>query len=36
VIFRRETKVFENAIQDNHFNYLMMLDGMLRRAAACH
>ena len=28
-IFRRETKVFENAIQDNNFNYLITLDGIV-------
>lgn len=28
-IFRRETKVFENAIQVNNFNYLMTLDGIV-------
>ena len=28
-IFRRETKVFENAIQVNGFNYLMTLDGFI-------
>jgi len=28
-IFRRETKVFENAIQVNSFNYLMTLDGIV-------
>jgi glc operon protein GlcG len=28
-IFRRETKVFENAIQGNGFNYLMTLDGFI-------
>jgi glc operon protein GlcG len=28
-IFRRETKVFENAIQINGFNYLMTLDGFI-------
>ena len=27
--FRRETKVFENAIQTNNFNYLMTLDGVI-------
>ena len=27
--FRRETKVFENAIQVNGFNYLMTLDGFI-------
>jgi glc operon protein GlcG len=29
VMFRRETKVFENAIQVNGFNYLMTLDGFI-------
>jgi glc operon protein GlcG len=29
VIFRRETKFFENAIQVNNLNYLMTLDGMI-------
>jgi glc operon protein GlcG len=29
VNFRRETKVFENAIQVNGFNYLMTLDGFI-------
>jgi len=29
VIFRRETKVFENAVQLNGFNYLMTLDGVI-------
>jgi len=29
VIFRRETKFFENAIQVNNFNYLMTLNGMI-------
>jgi glc operon protein GlcG len=29
VIFRRETKFFENAIQINNFNYLMTLNGMI-------
>jgi glc operon protein GlcG len=29
VMFRRETKVFENAIQMNGFNYLMTLDGFI-------
>jgi glc operon protein GlcG len=28
-MFRRETKVFENAIQLNSFNYLMTLDGFI-------
>lgn len=28
-IFRRETKVFENAIQVNNFTYLMTLDGFI-------
>jgi glc operon protein GlcG len=28
-IFRRETKVFENAIQVNGFHYLMTLDGFI-------
>ena len=28
-MFRRETKVFENAIQVNSFNYLMTLDGIV-------
>jgi glc operon protein GlcG len=28
-IFRRETRVFENAIQVNGFNYLMTLDGFI-------
>lgn len=28
-MFRRETKVFENAIQVNNFNYLMTLNGMI-------
>jgi len=27
--FRRETKVFENAVQLDHFNYLMTLDAMI-------
>jgi uncharacterized protein GlcG (DUF336 family) len=29
VMFRRETKVFENAIQVNNFHYVMTLDGMI-------
>jgi uncharacterized protein GlcG (DUF336 family) len=29
VMFRRETKVFENAIQGNGFAYLMTLDGFI-------
>jgi glc operon protein GlcG len=29
VIFRRETKVFENAVQVNNFTYLMTLDGFI-------
>lgn len=29
VTFRRETKVFENGIQLNHFNYLLTLDGIV-------
>ncbi|HXZ42882.1 MAG TPA: heme-binding protein [Terriglobales bacterium] len=29
VMFRRETKVFENAIQVSGFNYLMTLDGFI-------
>lgn len=29
VIFRRETKFFENAIQGNNLNYLMTLDGVI-------
>jgi glc operon protein GlcG len=29
VMFRRETKVFEDAIQANGFNYLMTLDGFI-------
>jgi glc operon protein GlcG len=28
-IFRRETKAFENAIQQNNYNYVMTLDGMV-------
>jgi glc operon protein GlcG len=28
-IFRRETKIFENAIQVNNFTYLMTLDGFI-------
>ena len=28
-IFRRETKVFENAVQVSNFNYLMTLDGFI-------
>ena len=28
-IFRRETKVFENGIQQNNLNYLMTLDGVI-------
>ena len=28
-IFRRETKVFENAVQVNNFTYLMTLDGFI-------
>lgn len=28
-MFRRETKVFEDAIQVNNFNYLMTLDGII-------
>ena len=28
-IFRRETKIFENAIQVNDFHYLMTLDGFI-------
>jgi glc operon protein GlcG len=28
-LFRRETRVFENAIQINNFNYLMTLDGFI-------
>ncbi len=28
-MFRRETKVFENAIQVNNFNYLITLNGMI-------
>ena len=28
-LFRRETKVFENAIQVNNFTYLMTLDGFI-------
>ena len=28
-MFRRETKVFENAIQVNGLNYLMTLDGFI-------
>lgn len=27
--FRRETKVFENGIQLNNFNYLITLDGVI-------
>src|ERR1700688_2243327 len=27
--FRRETKAFENAIQQNNFNYLLTLDGII-------
>lgn len=27
--FRRETKFFENAIQQNNFNYLLTLDGVI-------
>jgi uncharacterized protein GlcG (DUF336 family) len=29
VTFRRETKVFENAIQQNGFNYVLTLDGVI-------
>jgi len=29
VIFRRETKVFEKAIQLNNFNYILTLDGVI-------
>jgi len=29
VVFRRETKFFEDAIQVNNFNYLMTLNGMI-------
>lgn len=29
VIFRRETKVFENGIQQNGYNYLSTLDGVI-------
>jgi uncharacterized protein GlcG (DUF336 family) len=29
VTFRRETKAFENGIQQNNFNYLITLDGMI-------
>jgi uncharacterized protein GlcG (DUF336 family) len=29
VMFRRETKAFENAIQLNNFHYVMTLDGMI-------
>ena len=29
VTFRRETKVFENAIQQSNFNYVMTLDGVI-------
>lgn len=29
VLFRRETKVFENAVQFNGFHYLMTLDGLI-------
>jgi glc operon protein GlcG len=29
VMFRRETKVWENAIQANNFNYVMTLDGVI-------
>jgi glc operon protein GlcG len=29
VTFRRETKVFENAIQLNNFNYILTLDGVI-------
>jgi glc operon protein GlcG len=28
-LFRRETKIFENAIQVNNFTYLMTLDGFI-------
>ena len=28
-MFRGETKVFENAIQASHFNYLVTLDGFI-------
>ena len=28
-IFRRETKAFENGIQQNNFNYLLTLDGVI-------
>lgn len=27
--FRRETKVFENAVQQNNFNYVLTLDGVI-------
>jgi len=33
-VFRRETKVFENAIQANNFNYLMTLDGIIASRGA--
>jgi glc operon protein GlcG len=29
VMFRRETKAFENAIQQNNYNYVLTLDGMI-------
>jgi uncharacterized protein GlcG (DUF336 family) len=29
VTFRRETRVFENAIQQSSFNYVMTLDGVI-------
>jgi glc operon protein GlcG len=29
VTFRRETKVFENAIQQSNFNYVLTLDGVI-------
>jgi glc operon protein GlcG len=29
VMFRRETKVFENAIQQNNYNYVLTLDGVI-------
>jgi len=29
VIYRRETKAFENAIQLSHYNYALSLDGMI-------
>lgn len=28
-MFRRETKVFENAIQQSNYNYILTLDGVI-------